>query len=120
MTLIGFGPNMARSPFVWSLRELAANTYAELKETGNLNPDLAPKVFEGGIAIPTYTGEMIEEFATSPKKSAPHLNLRMAKKKGSITNKWQKLGDLVLFPENSFSEQTVIDWQAGAVALNGK
>ena len=118
MTLIGFGPNMASSPFVWSLRELAANTYAELKENGNLNSDLAPKVFEGGIAIPTYTGDRCEEFTTSPKKSDPHLSLRMVIPTGSIPNKWHKLGDLVLFPENSFSEQKDVDWQAVAVALN--
>ncbi len=120
MTLIGFGPNMASSPFVWSLRELAANTYAKLKETGNLNPDLAPKVLEGGIAIPTYAGDRIGEFASSPKKTDPHLNLRMAIPTGSIPNKWQKLGDVVLFPENSFSEQKDVDWQAVAVALNVK
>ena len=120
MTLIGFGPNMASSPFVWSSREQAATTYAELKENGALNPDLAPKTFEFGIAIPTYTGEREEEFATSPNKPDPQRDLRKAIPSGDIPQKWQKIGDLILFPEGSFAGREDIDWQAVTTALKVK
>ena len=120
MSLIGFGPNMASSPFVWSSREQAATIYAKLKENGMLNPDLAPKPFESGIAIPTYTGEREEEFATSPKKPDPRRDLRMAIPIGVLPNKWQKIGDIVLFPEGSFTGREDIDWQAVAAALKVK
>jgi tRNA wybutosine-synthesizing protein 3 len=117
MTLIGFGPNMASSPFAWSSREQASAIYTKLKESGDLNPNLAPKPFESGIAIPTYTGERNEEFATSPKKPDPRRDLRMAIPIGVLPQKWQKIGDLVLFPEGSFAGRKDIDWQAVAFAL---
>jgi tRNA G37 N-methylase Trm5 len=117
MTLIGFGPNMPSSPFVWSSRKLASVIYTELKESGDLNSDLAPKTFESGIAIPTYTGERNEDFATSPKKPDPRRDLRMAIPIGALPHKWQKIGDLILFPKGSFSDRNDIDWQAVATAL---
>ena len=120
MTLIGFGPNMASSPFVWVLREQASEIYAKLKESGDLNPDLAPKPFESGIAIPTYSGERNEEFVTSPKKPNPQQDLRMAIPIGVLPQKWQKIGDLILFPEGSFAGRKDIDWQAVATALKVK
>jgi tRNA wybutosine-synthesizing protein 3 len=120
MTLIGFGPNMASSPFMWALREQASAIYAKLKESGDLNPDLAPKPFESGIAIPTNTGGRTEEFATSPKKPDPRRDLRMAIPIGDLPQKWQKIGDLILFPEGSFTGRNDIDWQAVATALKVK
>jgi tRNA wybutosine-synthesizing protein 3 len=111
---------MASSPFVWSSREQASAIYANLKKSGVLNPDLAPKPFESGIAIPTYTGERNEEFATSPKKPNPQQDLRMAIPIGVLPQKWQKIGDLVLFPEGSFAGREDIEWQAVATALKVK
>ena len=111
---------MASSPFVWSSREQASAIYANLKKSGDLNPDLAPKPFESGIAIPTYTGEGNEEFATSPKKSNPQRDLRMVIPIGVLPKKWQKIGDVVLFPEGSFDGREDIDWQAVAAALKVK
>ncbi len=117
MSLIGFGPNMPSSPFVWALREQASAIYANLKKNGDLNPNLAPKPFESGIAIPTYTGERNEEFATSPRKPDPRQDLRMAIPIGDLPQKWQKIGDLILFPEGSFAGRKDIDWQAVTIAL---
>ncbi|MDP6869603.1 MAG: hypothetical protein QGI21_02375 [Candidatus Poseidoniaceae archaeon] len=95
-------------------RDEASDAYAKLKNEGNLNLNFKPMPYEDGIAIPIMNGNIELEFEEI-LRSDPHIRLK--KLLNNPPKKWEIIGDLVIFPQDSFSESETRNWEQIASAL---
>jgi len=108
---------MASSFAVLSTREKASEVHSELKEKGLLVSTLKPMQYGEKIAFPVVEGTFELDFEMI-QKIDPHTKL--AKILNNPPKKWEMLGDLVIFPENTFIKDEDNDWHAVAQAVGGK
>ena len=101
MTLIGFGPNMPQAPFVAVPREEAKKTRENLDSIGLLDTQLKPREEEDCILFPLYEGDEETWFEYAITRIDPHIRLKEIFPNGPVPKKWERLGDLILFPLDS-------------------
>lgn len=87
----------------------ASKEYDRLKAEGLLNRDLKPMPYGELIAIPVNTGELKLDFQRVERNN-PHDSLQ--KILPNPPRKWEKLGDMVVFPQGTDTS----DWPLGDVA----
>lgn len=108
---------MTPSFAVLSTREKASEVHSKLKEDGLLISTLKPMQYGEKIAFPVVEGTLELDFETIQVIN-PHTKL--AKILATPPKKWEMLGDLVIFPENTFTGDEDYDWHAITEAVGGK
>ena len=96
-------------------RDEASSEYERLKESGLLNQDLKPMPYGDKIAIPVLQGSMEIEFEVV-QRSNPHDLLS-----ATLTNppkRWEKLGDMVIFPQGTDTTNWPIEEVAEILQAN--
>ena len=120
MTLIGFGPNMPQAPFVAVPREEAKKTRENLDSIGLLDTQFKPREEDDCILFPLYEGDEEAWFEYAITRTDPHIRLREIFPNGPVPKKWERLGDLVLFPLDSFGQREQPPWSDVVQALGAK
>ena len=120
MTLIGFGPNMPQAPFVAVPREEAKKMRRKLVSLDLIDTQFKPRKEHDYILFPLFEGDEVTWFEHATTRVDPHLRLREIFPSGPIPKKWERLGDLILFPLDSFGHRDQPPWQDIAQALGAK
>ena len=90
-------------------RAEASSEYEKLKLSGKVNTNLKPRPYGDGIAIPVFEGSIEIEFE-EVERTDPHFLLE--KLLDNPPKKWEKLGDLLIFPNGTNTE----NWPLSDVA----
>lgn len=106
---------MAISRAYMCTRGLAAEEYQRLKKEGLLNLDFKPMPYGEMIAIPVIGGGIELDFE-KVEKDNPHDKLKPLL--DNPPTKWEKLGDLVIFPEGTDTSNWPLEEVAKALGAN--
>ena len=96
-------------------RDVASSEYQRLKNEGKINSNLKPMPYKKMIAIPVLDGELKLKF-DSVEKHNPHLRLQAIIE--NPPQKWEKLGDMVIFANGTDTSNWPLE--KVATALNAK
>ena len=106
---------MALSRAYLCTREIASDEFERLKEQGLLNPNFKPMPYGEMIAIPVIEGEIELDFDIV-EKTNPHDKLE--KLLDNPPQRWEKLGDLVIFQEGTDTSGWPLEDVAEALGAN--